>query len=48
MISKGDLDPRIGLWAIHGAFLFIALVLFYRRARNLPLVPLPRLRWRRS
>ncbi|MGA8259515.1 MAG: LPS export ABC transporter permease LptF [Arenicellales bacterium] len=44
MISKGKLNPHIGLWGIHAVFLVIALVLFYRRARNLPLVPLPRAR----
>lgn len=44
MISKGRLSGEVGLWWIHIAFATLALVLFYRRARNLPLVPLPKLR----
>lgn len=46
MISKDKLSPEVGLWGIHLAFFLLAVVLFYRRARNLPLVPLPRLRFR--
>ncbi len=41
MISKEELSASAGLWWIHGAFLMVAAVLFYRRARNLPLVPVP-------
>lgn len=48
MISKEELSGAVGLWGIHGTFLLIAGVLFYRRARNLSLVPLPRLRPRPS
>lgn len=44
MISKGRLSPEMGLWWIHLSFLLVGMILFYRRARNLPLVPLPRLR----
>lgn len=46
MISKGKLSPEVGLWGIHLAFLLLAVVLFYRRARNLPLLPLPNLKSR--
>jgi len=48
MISKGRLSGDVGLWWIHLAFLLIGMVLFYRRARNLDLVPVPRLRPRRA
>lgn len=44
LISKEQLSGTVGLWWIHGLFLLLAIVLFYRRARNLPLVPLPRFR----
>jgi len=44
MISKGRLSGEVGLWWIHLGFLLLGAVLFYRRARNLPLVPVPRLR----
>jgi len=44
MISKGRLSGDVGLWWIHAGFLLVGFVLFYRRARNLPLVPIPRLR----
>lgn len=43
MISKGRLSGEVGLWWIHLGFLLLAVVLFYRRGRNLPLVPLPRI-----
>lgn len=43
MISKGRLSGDVGLWWIHLGFLLLGLILFYRRARNLPLVRLPRL-----
>lgn len=43
MISKGRLSGDVGLWGIHLAFLLLGLVLFYRRARNLTLIPMPRL-----
>jgi lipopolysaccharide export system permease protein len=50
MISKGRLSGDMGLWWIHLGFLLLALTFFYRRARNLPLVPMPwlRLRLRRA
>lgn len=41
MMSKGRLGGEVGLWWIHLAFLLIGLMLFYRRARNLPLFPMP-------
>ena len=46
MLSKGSIAPAIGLWWVHGIFLAIAAAFLYRRQRNLPLVPLPRLRRR--
>lgn len=52
MISRGRLNGDVGLWWIHLTFLVIGFVLFYRRTRNLPLVPMPAwkpsLRLRRS
>lgn len=41
LISRGRLSGDVGLWGIHLAFLLISVVLFYRRARNLPLLPIP-------
>ena len=47
MIKKGKIAPDAGLWWIHASFLAIALMLIYRRSRNLPLLPLPRFSLRR-
>lgn len=44
LISRGRLPADMGLWWIHVFFLLLGLALFYRRARNLSLLPLPRLR----
>lgn len=46
MISKGKIDPKLGLWWVHGIFMCIAVYLLYRRQKNLSLVPLPRVRFR--
>ena len=46
MIKKGKIAPDAGLWWIHIIFFVIAMLLVYRRSRNLPLLPLPRLRLR--
>ena len=46
MLSKGSIPPALGLWWVHGIFLVIAAAFLYRRQRNLPLVPMPRLRRR--
>jgi len=43
MITKEKLSGDAGLWGIHASFLLLGIVLFYRRGRNLPLVPIPRL-----
>ena len=29
-VEKGDVPPYLGLWSIHGAFVFLALILSYR------------------
>ncbi len=39
LLKKGRLDGEVGLWSVHGVFLVIALYFFYRRSRNLSLVP---------
>ena len=51
LLSKGRIDPSIGLWWVHGIFVVIAAMFLYRRQRNLSLIPfpkvrLPALRWR--
>jgi lipopolysaccharide export system permease protein len=46
MIKKGKIAPEAGLWWIHVIFLAVAMMLVYRRSRNLSLVSLPRLRLR--
>ena len=48
MLSKSRFDPNVGLWWVHAIFLFLAAVLLYRRQRNQPLFPVPRLGRRRS
>ena len=44
MLSRSRIDPAVGLWWVHAIFLFIAVVLLYRRQKNLPLFPIPRFR----
>lgn len=43
MIRRGSLSGTMGLWWIHLGFLLLAATLFYRRMRNLPLLPTPSL-----
>jgi lipopolysaccharide export system permease protein len=47
MLSKSRFDPNVGLWWVHAIFLFLASVLLYRRQKNQPLLPVPRIRIRR-
>ena len=47
MMKKGGPAAEYGLWWVHGIFLVLALMLFYRRSRNLAPIPLPRFGWRR-
>ncbi|GMR04042.1 MAG: LPS export ABC transporter permease LptF [Gammaproteobacteria bacterium] len=42
LIKKGQIPSVIGLWWVHILLAFIAGYLLMRRARNLPLLPLPR------
>lgn len=44
LIKKGQVPGSIGLWWVHALMFTIAVFLFYRRSRNLPLLP----RWRRN
>lgn len=39
LIKKGQVPNGVGLWWVHGLMLAVALFLFYRRGRNLPLLP---------
>jgi len=50
LMKKGKMAPDFGLWIVHGVFLVLAIVLFMRRAKGLPLMPrlLPRRRRRRE
>ncbi len=48
MLSKSRFDPNVGLWWVHAIFLFLASVFLYRRQKNAPLLPVPRIRWRRT
>lgn len=41
LVNRGAAGPYSTLWAIHAGFLALALYLFHRRNRNLPLVPWP-------
>lgn len=45
-LRSGKLDPDLGLWGVHAVALVLALILLYRRSRNLSM--LPRLRLRRA
>lgn len=47
LLTKSKLDPSFGLWGIHLLFLTVAVILFYRRSRNLPLVPIPRIKYKK-
>lgn len=46
MLSKGRFDVSVGLWWAHGLFILIAATFLYRRHRGLPILPMPRFRWR--
>ncbi|NOT14209.1 MAG: LPS export ABC transporter permease LptF [Methylotenera sp.] len=38
-IVQGKVSPTIGLWPVHGLFLLIIIYMFYRRTKQLPLLP---------
>ena len=48
MLKRGRVPEDLGLWWVHAAFLAIGIYLFWRRANNLPLLPVPALFWRRA
>lgn len=48
MLKRGLLPVELGLWWVHGLFLILGAYLFWRRANNLPLLPMPALLWRRA
>ena len=48
MLKRGRVPAELGLWWVHAAFLVLGAYLFWRRANNLPLLPVPRLFWKRA
>lgn len=53
LMRRGQLDPHIGVWYVHGLFLALALYVFWRKLGNRPMIPLlsrtpPKPRSRRS
>ncbi len=48
MLKRGRVPAELGLWWVHGMFLVLGVYLFWRRANNLPLLPVPALLWRRA
>lgn len=38
-VSEGKLNEAIGLWPVHALFLGITIYMFYRRGRQLPMLP---------
>lgn len=46
MLKRGRIPMGLGLWWVHGLFLGLGLVLFWRRVHNRPLISFPVL-WRR-
>ncbi|MEK7303624.1 MAG: LPS export ABC transporter permease LptF [Pseudomonadota bacterium] len=48
MLKRGRMPAELGLWWVHGMFLVLGVYLFWRRANNLPLLPVPALFWRRA
>jgi len=43
MLKRGRVPAELGLWWVHGMFLVLGAYLFWRRANNLPLLPIPAL-----
>jgi lipopolysaccharide export system permease protein len=48
MLKRGRVPEYLGLWWVHAAFLLLGVYFFWRRANNLPLLPAPRVFWRRA
>ena len=48
MLKRGRVPAGLGLWWVHAVFLVIGIYLFWRRANNLPLLPVPARLWRRA
>jgi len=48
MLRRGRVPAELGLWWVHALFLAIGAFLFWRRANNLPLLPIPPAFWRRA
>jgi len=48
MLKRGRVPEELGLWWVHGLFLMLGVYFFWRRANNLPLLPVPALFWRRA
>ena len=48
MLKRGHVPAVLGLWWVHVAFLVLGVYLFWRRANNLPLLPVRLEFWRRA
>jgi lipopolysaccharide export system permease protein len=48
MLKRGRVPEDLGLWWVHATFLLLGVYFFWRRANNLPLLPVPRVLWRRA
>lgn len=48
MLKRGRVPAELGLWWVHAVFLVLGVYLFWRRANNLALLPVPRMFWRRA
>jgi lipopolysaccharide export system permease protein len=47
MLKRGRVPAELGLWWVHAVFFVLGAYLFWRRANYLPLLPVPKLFWRR-
>lgn len=48
LLKRGRVPAELGLWWVHAVFLMLGVYLFWRRANNLPLLPVLPVFWRRA
>ncbi|KAA3632037.1 MAG: LPS export ABC transporter permease LptF [Proteobacteria bacterium] len=41
LMRKGQLNPHLGVWYVHGMFIAFAAYVFWRKVMNRPLIPMP-------
>ncbi len=41
LMRRGEIDPVVGVWYVHGAFLAFSVYVLQRKVANRPLIPLP-------